>query len=174
MLTKNHYVIAISGISGTGKTTLGKAFVKKYDGWILIDQDFFYLKEKPLVLLSSGETVKNWDCLNSIDWDKLNEDVNKALVKNNVLLTGFALWMSKLKFPIKFNVLLKCDDFIDECIISRRITKKLGNNEKISKDVLIVKELVAPFYLKTLAEITEVKIINIKKENTNTRKSRKN
>jgi gluconate kinase len=157
----------ISGISGTGKTTIGK-MVAKYKNWTFIDQDSFYLQEKPLIMLSLGIKVKNWDCIESIDWHKLNNEVKKTLQLNNVLLVGFALWSSYISFPVEKHIHLFYGTGIDNdiilCYFNRKESKNL-TNDNILKDISIIKELVFPFYFKTLENSIITHYIRVYNEN---------
>lgn len=165
----SHKVYAISGLSATGKTTIGRRIendflideVKRIE---FIDQDWYYKDNKPKVLLSSGEHVSNWDCVEAIYWGTLNADVKYKLKSRDVLLVGFALWENMLEFPIERHVHLTYSDpcstikdglcpskkDIQKCIDGRMISKKLKTLEKQQKDKLMVEEIVFPFYLETL------------------------
>jgi uridine kinase len=48
-------VIILSGLSGSGKTTIGREFVNRHENFVLIDLDSHYKEIKPLTTLSSGE-----------------------------------------------------------------------------------------------------------------------
>jgi uridine kinase len=58
----------ISGISGSGKTTLGRILSEKLsaENILFVDQDVYYLEQKPKITLSNGSVVSNWDSLESI------------------------------------------------------------------------------------------------------------
>lgn len=150
-------VCMISGLSGTGKTTIGKAFVENktksevFD-WIFVDQDSYYKQPKPEIILSSGIKAKNWDCLDAIDWDRLNIDINNYLNRKNVMLVGFALITEKLNFPIHKHIHLVygTNDDIKICCENRRKSKNLTCVEQMIKDEMMVKEIVFPFYALTL------------------------
>ena len=59
LITGNKCTI-LSGLSGSGKTTIGELFCAK-NGWKFIDGDSFFLRDKPKVTLSNGEVASNWD-----------------------------------------------------------------------------------------------------------------
>jgi hypothetical protein len=151
--------LCLSGLSGVGKTTVGKRLAIEIPRMIFLDQDSYFVDKKPTVTLSNGESVSNYDCLEAIRWGKLNEDV-KSLMKDgwNVLLVGFALWEEKLEIKPDFHFLLtdinvdKIDSqlLIKRCTEVRLLSKKLKNKER---DQLMVKEVVVPFYLLTLQHL---------------------
>jgi adenylate kinase family enzyme len=199
-------IICISGISGSGKTTLGKLFVDKHNDYILIDQDSFFLKNKPKIMLSNGNIVSNWDCIDCIDWDLLNETVIETSKKNKVLLTGFALWNNKLKFKVKrhihltflcpsiegqnkinidgrnycyydnldtmysylLNITNENQDIVKlKCSEARLNSKNINSVDDIKKNILMVEEIVFPFYIETLKESKFTDILSV---NTNKNK----
>lgn len=68
--------LVISGISGSGKSTLGQILAEKLK-LEYIDLDSFYLKDKPLVSLSNGAKVKNWDCSEALDTQRIQVSITK-------------------------------------------------------------------------------------------------
>lgn len=77
--------IAISGLSGAGKTSCGKLLAEKL-GFTFIDLDWYFLEQKPIVTLSNGVKVKNYDCYEALDLEKIH-----AMDTYNVILVGFVL-----------------------------------------------------------------------------------
>src|SRR5689334_4558312 len=145
----------ISGLSGTGKTSFGRYAAEKLDA-VFIDQDSFYLPTKPLVQLSNGETVKNWDCKEAIDWTALCTKVLEQLQDKNVVLVGFALLAEELK-ALQPNVVSHVhlsygDDALSRCKLARREAKQIDPE----KDSLVVDELVWPFYLQTVNNLSKI------------------
>lgn len=147
-------VIVISGLSGSGKTTLGKLFVAKHQEYVLIDQDTFFLKDKPKVKLSTGEIVSNWDTVDALNWDSLNCAVNQARRYNPVMFTGFAPWTNRITFPVALHIHLSYDlsgvNAISRCITARCKSKGFIDSKKRERDELMVHEIIYPFYIETL------------------------
>ena len=146
----NHRVVILSGLSGSGKTTLGNYFVNLYNDWTFIDGDWFFLRDKPKVLLSNGDIVPNWDSPDAIDWDLLNDRVNRELVHYNIILATFLPIMDKFTFPIYKHIRLSMgsdEQLIKRCIQARKASKKFNTPEKIKRDELMVREVVYPIYL---------------------------
>ena len=79
-------IIAISGISGVGKSTISSILMKYLpSNTILIRQDDYYLQDKPKYTLSNGVVVKNWDTIDAIDWTRLNSDLLSLRYKENIV-----------------------------------------------------------------------------------------
>jgi ASC-1-like (ASCH) protein len=149
-----HPLYIISGISASGKSTLGQFLVKSnfIDGIKYIDEDEFYLKDKPSVTLSNGEIVSNWDCLEAIN-PRFTEVVGDALKSSPVLLTGFALPATLLPVAAAVHIhLVTADNPVDlemRCRLARTISKPLNNSER---DALMIREVVIPFYHRMVRE----------------------
>jgi hypothetical protein len=142
-----HYnnLYVISGISGSGKTTLGAELLKEFRQCAHIDQDSFYLKTKPKVKLSNGLIVSNWDCLEALD--PIFKDYLRDVLKvTPVILTGFALCRQVLPVVPKVHIHLVTgntpEDVEGRCIKARAQAKSVNSD----RDLLVVKELVLPFY----------------------------
>lgn len=148
--------IFISGISGTGKTTLGKALVQRLSRktkttkikWIFKDQDDFFRIVKPKVQLSDGSVKSNWDCKEALDLAKLNKWI-KENIEKNVVFVGFALkndWI-KISPDIHFHLVFPDSKTKEYCIQSRKLSKNY-TEDQINRDKLMVNEVVFPFYQK--------------------------
>jgi Cdc6-like AAA superfamily ATPase len=163
--------IAIHGISGSGKTTIGKALTQelwkkdKRKNFAYIDQDSYYLPEKPMIKLSNGLVCKNWDTLDALDFGLLRRDL---AMNNHVVCSGFAL----RNLPFDINILLSTGhtdtDVINRCIENRRVSKGL-TADRLEKDKLMIREVVYPYFLDTLKSIK----INLKIDVYNSDGSRK-
>lgn len=154
MEIKRHPLYAISGISGSGKTTLGNALAE-YLGLkkvIFVDQDHFYLKEKPLIQLSDGSRVKNWDCLEALS-STMKMTIHHLLLKCPVVIVGFALCRKILPVIPDIHIhLITADnpqDLEERCKQARLRAK---SQIKAQRDALMVKEVVIPFYHKMVRE----------------------
>lgn len=155
LITRRKLLI-ISGISGSGKTYLG-AHYAAINKWYHIDQDSYYLANKPTVILSNGKRTSNWDCDEAINWSVLQEAIQTALTTQSVVLTGFApfhdyLGIAELKKRdvLVTHIHLVTSDNKDEVInnaISFRRQSKHWTPEKEQLDELVVKEVVYPFYI---------------------------
>lgn len=158
-----HPLYVISGISGSGKTTLGVALKKKFPHMVHIDQDAFFLKDKPKVKLSDGSEVKNWDCLEAID-SMFTEAIRECLMLNPVLLTGFALCREMLPVIPVVHIHLVTSDNPEDLESRCKAARSKAKNINVDRDALVVKELVVPFYHYVVrnSDITHIlKVFNI-------------
>ncbi len=144
-----HKIIGISGISGAGKTTIGEIVAQKLGG-VYVDQDRFYKKKKPLIRLSNGKLVKNWDHKDALYLKAMNKDI-RSYVENGslVVIGGFALrdsWFDKDTKPdIHFHIKIP-----KELSLESRLKVKKFKNVKQAK--LEFNEVIYPFYQETLKE----------------------
>jgi hypothetical protein len=145
----NHCIV-LSGISGSGKSTQARLLVTKIPNLTYIEGDDYFLPTLPRITLSSGETARNWDSIESVDWDRLNTVVTKQLETSHVILATFLPLHKKFTFPRLFHIRLitgrNIESIIERCITTRCISKALPP-EKEAIDELIVKECVIPLYL---------------------------
>ncbi len=160
--------IAIHGISGSGKTTIGKVLVQelsKRKNFAYIDQDSYYLAEKPSIKLSNGLVCKNWDTIDALNFAALRRDL---AMNNYVVCSGFALKNLQFDVNILLNTGLTDDEIIARCVENRRVSKNL-TADKLEKDKLMIREVVYPYFLDTLKNIK----INLRIEVYNADGSRK-
>lgn len=161
-----HTLLIIHGLSGSGKTTLANYASKFLDAEV-IDQDSFYLKNKPTVTLSNGMTVKNWDCLEAIDWHSLEEKVMSSIERTNVILVGFCLRTDKIKRIVdRANF---CVELVYGSIDSnnKELCKKsrmAAKNIDAARDSIIVDEIVWPFYQETRKKIKVDVVVTVYKD----------
>jgi len=153
-------LIVISGISGSGKTTIGRALVKYFnsfkgandEAYKFVDEDSFYLKNKPKVKLSNGLVVANWDTLEAIDINSLRLTIESS---ENIVLVGFTLTKEIIGEYKSIHFHLSIGD-TDEVVIRRcveaRKRSKGFRGDKAKIDELVVREVVMPFYKRTLKE----------------------
>ena len=145
MAVRYNNLYVISGISGSGKTTLGVELLKSFPECVHIDQDSFYLRLKPKIKLSNNVTVSNWDCLEALD-PSFPDYLADVLKVTPVILTGFALCLQVLPVVPKVHIHLVTSDTperLEARCLNARASAKTVNTDR---DVLVVKELVIPFY----------------------------
>jgi len=177
-------LIFISGISGSGKTTVGKALVDHYNktnnktnsktnkinNRIFKDQDDFFVDIKPKTLpIFNGKTKSNWDCIEAIDWKSLNQwlfDHKHA----NVVFVGFCLRGDLINIIPDEHIHLSLDDndietTVNRCANSRIVSKQLNKKQKCDNDEIMVRQVIIPFYLETLKHTKITKYINVYNNN---------
>ena len=89
-------IILISGLSGSGKTHLGRNICRDFK-LTCIDMKKYYKKDfNEKVTLSNGKDVVNYDTDNSVDWDAVNKDVNEKK-ESGVVVVGTVFPTEKLK-----------------------------------------------------------------------------
>lgn len=168
-------LIFIHGISSSGKSTIGKLLEKVLGLSHWIDQDTFYLSDKPKVSFDNEDvssttctqeekrtyTSSNWDCIEAIDFDSLRHSIIASLCRYEyVIVTGFALRQKELNLTGDYSFVLNFDfgvgddlkTFVTE---NRKISKKITDTDKQEKDYWMVRKVVYPFYVETLAKIQE-------------------
>lgn len=173
-------LIFIHGISSSGKSTIGKLLEKVLGLSHWIDQDTFYLNDKPKVSFDNEDansttctqqqkiyTGSNWDCIESIDFDALRYSIIASLCcYEYVIVTGFALRQKELNLTADYSFVLSFDfgitDVADnvsnlETFVTetRKISKKITDNDKQEKDYWMVRKVVHPFYMETLTKIQQ-------------------
>ena len=156
-------LIFIHGCSSVGKSFIGRALQFKLEESILIDQDSFFKKDKPLVtIIVNGQdaSVSNYDCDEAIDYDKFTSHIKLALgVYKYVIVTGFALrnYLVKCTPDYGFILFLGCEHDMqkttEKIIKQRRISKKFATQEKIDRDAAMVNQVVLPYFSNTLAHL---------------------
>jgi len=141
---KGKLFICLSGPSGAGKTYQAKK-LSELLGLKHIDQDQFYVPSKmPKFTFSNGHKAKNWDCKEALDLDNMNATIKKY-ISDGIIFSGFACRDEWFTEKIDFQIHLSISE--ETCILRRNEQGKDGH-----MGVLIVKELVYPFYLETLKE----------------------
>lgn len=145
-------LIYISGVSGSGKTTVAKYISDYLIDPVIVDQDLFYREQKPKVVLSNDlPEVSNWDCVEAIDFEKFNKRIIDVMnIFKTVVVTGFALRENLMDQDLKPDLhFLLCGDTIESVCMNRKSSKKWTDNQK-RKDIMMVKQVVWPFYQETL------------------------
>jgi len=166
-------LIFIHGISSSGKSTIGKLLERVLEPSHWIDQDTFYLSDKPKVSFDNEDaslsactqeeketyTGSNWDCIESIDFDALRYSIIASLCRYEyVIVTGFALRQKELNLTADYSFVLSFDFGIGDDLKTfvtenRKISKKITDTDKQEKDYWMVRKVVYPFYVETLTKI---------------------
>ena len=158
--------LIISGLSGSGKTSIAK-FIERDFKLVLINIDNFVIEKfDETVELSNNVKVTNWDSVDSFDWDAINKIVNDNKA-NGIVLCGPYFPLEKIKFESDFHIQIKVPKQI---LIEKRLKFAESNRDKfktletIDNQIIstIVNKITYPLYLKYTEESKIDKFVNSK------------
>ena len=168
-------LIYIHGGSGVGKSTLGNKILEDLNqlygnnSAVLIDQDTFYYKDKPIIEYDNVKEA-NWDTLDAIDMNLFNERISEfmKLDFSFVIVTGFALRQMHLSanLEILLDYNMTPENAREKMILARQQSKGY-KGEKAIKDRKRVEMIVWPYYevtLKSLRNFTKIDVFDEKGE----------
>lgn len=162
----NGLIIVISGLSGSGKTKLGKEIATLFKCEFLNTAKFCkkdYDNKISFKLPSSDKTYEftNWDSDDIIDWDKLNNEV-KDIKTKGVIISGISFPKDKITFKPDFHIHIKLnkqnllkkrqqfvEDHKDDC-------KEFDTIKDSDVELYLMNHYTYPYYL----SITQNSIIN--------------
>lgn len=162
----NGLIIVISGLSGSGKTKLGKEIATLFKCEFLNTAKFCkkdYDNKISFKLPSSDKTYEftNWDSDDIIDWDKLNNEV-KDIKTKGVIISGISFPKDKITFKPDFHIHIKLnkqnllkkrqqfvEDHKDDC-------KEFDTIKDSDVELYLMNHYTYPYYL----TITQNSIIN--------------
>lgn len=147
-------IIFISGISTSGKTSLGKLLCNNLHNSIYIDQDTYFVEKKKLPQIQlAGHILKNYDSEQSIDWDTFNLKLLSLVLSEKykyIIVGGFCLLGDRINivpdihFFLKFNNISR-DIMVNLISVNRKSTKGFSGS-KVDLDKIMVEKIVIPFY----------------------------
>lgn len=114
---KNQFVIFISGMSGCGKTTIAKKISSKFNFNLIEQFNYFKTDFENKVMLPNNVEFNNFYTDDAINWEKLNEDINK-FKSTGVIVSGFSLPNNKLAVNPDFHLHIKMSK--KKCIEKRK------------------------------------------------------
>lgn len=163
----NQLIIIVSGLSGSGKTKIAMSIAKLFKiNHINID-DYCVPDHNITVKLPNDVIVKDWDHIDSYDWDKINNEINKNK-QAGIVICGQYLPKDKLKFDPDFHIHVKISK--QQLIENRR--QYVKDNPEKCKDIvkfintptetMIINQIVYPHYLDYLEKSKVDKFINSK------------
>jgi hypothetical protein len=130
-------VIIISGLSGSGKTTIAKLIERDFKLKLINLDNFTNEEYNEKVTLPSGLTVIDWDNVDAFDWDKLNAEVAKNK-QNGVVICGPYFPKDKLQFNSHMHIQIK----IPKQILIANRTKYITENTDKFKDIDVIDDAV--------------------------------
>jgi len=140
-------MIAISGISGAGKSTIGKLLAVKLNA-IFIDQDWFATGSKQRCKLSNGEEFINYDCDESFNIKNFN-DALSANKHKTIVIAGFNLRYHLFYLENKPTIHIHINIPKELSLLTRLSIKPFSEARK-NKEILVFNEYVYPYYEETL------------------------
>lgn len=155
-------IIILSGLSGSGKTSIAKLIERDFKLSLINIEDFVIEDFNKTETLSNGTKIINWDDVESYDWNKINQLVNDNKSKG-IILCGPFFPVNKLKFDADFHIQIKIQK---QSLIEKR-TEYAKQNIKKFKNLdenilLIVNKITYPLFLKYSSESKIDKYINSK------------
>lgn len=172
---KGHLIILVSGMSGSGKSSVAKEISrdfkiehintnkfcrKEYDNKVTIQ-----IPNKNNDQEKTDIEITNWDTDEVYDWDALNKEVDKHS-KNGVVISGVTFPKDKIKFDSDFHIHIKLNK---QNIFKRRMEYLDENNEdcqqsgrNLDKDIelMIFNKYSFPYYLEYITQNNITKYIN--------------
>ena len=150
-------IIAISGISGAGKSTIGKIVAKKLNV-TFIDQDWFNSGNKQQAILSNGYVVTNYDCDDASNIKNFNDAISSNK-HNSLVVVGYNLrdyfFNEGNKPTIHFNIIIP-----KELSLETRLVIKSFSDERRINEKLFFNEYLYPYYEDTLKNLNIDYFIN--------------
>ncbi len=158
-------IILISGLSGSGKTKLMTSIERdfKIKG---INIEIFCIKENnKTVTLPDGVIVKDWDHIDSYDWNKINKTINENKPKG-IVVCGPYFPTDKLDFKPDFHINIKISK---QQLIQKRHDYIKNNPTKCKSllqfldtptETLIINKITYPHFLEYIEKSKIDKFIN--------------
>jgi len=153
-------IILISGLSGSGKTSLSENISRDFK-LKLIDTKQFYKKDfDEKITLSNGVEVVNYDSDDAFDWEQMNKEVNKYK-EEGIVVIGHLFPTNKLQFNADYHVHLKITK--QELRKNRMefIEKHPEKKFNIETESLRINALTYPYYLETLKKMKMDKYLDV-------------
>ena len=163
---KGHLLIFVSGLSGCGKTPIGKKIAKDFK-LKLIDQFDYYKKgHAAKFTLPDNTTIINWYMDEAIDWDKLNKDIDE-FKKTGLIVIGFSLPEDKIISEHDFHIHLNISKQV--CMEKRKafLEKRKEKYEEEYKligtpiEKLKMNQIIYPYYIESTKKSKINKFVNM-------------
>lgn len=166
-MSSKRKIIAISGISGSGKTFIGSRLAIRLSG-MHVDRDIYYKENKPKVRLSNGVVKSNWDTHEALDNVRMNEDLR--VLSGLLILSGFDLSDEVFDEDNKPDVHIHLH-ISPELSLQTRLAVKDFNSDDKETHRLMFNEVVYPFYQNVCRSSSINKTINVEIDNSSQRRS---
>ncbi len=168
---KGQFIILISGLPGCGKQELGQAFERDLK-FKLLDTYNYYKKDynKKITLGENQEfEIINLYTDDAIDWNKLNEDIDKYK-QNGVVVIGMSLPQNKIDnvdyhFHLNISKQVSMEKLKEYVTLNKDKFPEDFENIGTPLEKLKMNKLIYPYYLETTKLSKINKYISVKEMN---------
>lgn len=151
--TRNHqFIIAISGVSGSGKVVLSKNIARDFHIPCINQTDFYKPNYDVTVKLPNNKTIINYDTDDIVDWTAFNKEINNKKEKG-VIVVGTTFSTDKIEFKPDIHIHLKLPKQIIKQKRLDYIAKHQDKNYDIETETLRLNLYTYPYYLATLEKM---------------------
>jgi len=160
---KKQLIILISGLPGSGTLNLAKNIEKDFKLKLIDQNDYYILDYNVNVTLQNGITLINWYNDDSIEWNKLNIDINKYK-SNGLVIFGISFPKNKIDADIDYHIHLNISKkmYMDK----RKLFYEKNNQDyDIVSEKLKVNQLIYPYYFESLKNNKIDKFVDINELN---------
>jgi len=169
---KGQFIILISGLPGCGKQEIGELIERDFKFKLLDTYNYYKTNYDKKIILGEDQEIINLYTDDAIDWDKLNDDINKFKSKGIVVI-GMSIPQNRIIADVDFHIHLNISKQVSIDKLKEYVTL---NKDKFPDDFknigtpfekLKMNKLIYPYYLETtkLAKIN--KYISVKEMNNN-------
>lgn len=153
-------IILISGLSGSGKTELGENMSRDFKIKLMQAKDYYKTDITDTIKLPNGKVVVNYDTDNAIDWDRLNEDINKYKL-DGVIVVSHAFPTDKLNFKADYHVHLKISKQKLRDKRMEYIEKHKDKGFDSETELLRINAVTYPYYMDVLKRMKTDKFMDV-------------
>lgn len=162
VLENGKLTILISGFSGAGKTKIGKKISNELKMEFINETKYYELRNMKKIKLTNGKEILNMDSYDVVEWNKLNEEIEKKNKKRGVVVSGFMFPKDKINKPdLHIHLKISKEKLIDKRKKFMEKHKEHFKEEEIKNVQKILDEITYPFYKKTIDESIINKFVNI-------------
>ena len=154
------FIIVVSGLSGSGKTELGKNISRDFKIQMLDTKKFYREKFDETIILPNKVSVINYDTDNAFNWDDMNDEVNR-LKTNGVVVVGNVFPTDKLNFKADYHILLKISKQELKKNRIEYIEKHPEKGFNIETETLRINAVTYPYYLDAMKRMKIDKFVDV-------------
>lgn len=160
-------IILISGLSGSNKTKIARFIEKNFKIKFINIEKYLKQNDLPTKELNNGIKIIDYDNINSFDWDKINEDIDKYK-SSGVVICGPYFPECEITSNVNFHIQIKVPKQI---LIEKRLEyikknpdKFEGLENKIDYQLIskIINDITYPHFIDYTAKSKIDKYVNSK------------